>query len=402
MKKSFTLLALILCHVPVLSAQSMSAEPMAQQTTRYFSENLSPEMLSGARAQSDFLVRGQTPTFDDPNGGSPFFDDTGTTFNEGTNGQQFAQPTIPAQPIVPGQQVDPFLNPQSMYGQQPPGVQAFPGVNGPQPYRFGWTLRTEFEYLADEPLQLGGGPAGSFESFGLNVEAQNAKPFGPGGWVFVNTPNFMWRSVDGLMGPLEPVSDLFQFGWDMKLVSPSVGGWGMEVAFEPSVNSDLNGGLDDSFGINLDGRGALMWQWGPQLTWVGGIMYLDRVDDRILPYGGAVWRPDQLWEFRIMYPESQAKLFMGNYWGWSHWLYSRVEFLHSEAYQIEAMAPGSVDTQIQFEDMRATLGWQFDNGVMAGFMEGGWIFERDVEIGRPLGISGDIDSGFMARAGLRF
>ena len=80
-------------------------------------------------------------------------------------------------------------------------------------------------------------------------------------------------------------------------------------------NTDLSGNLDESFGLNLDGRGALLWQWGPQMTWVGGIMYLDRVDDRILPYGGAVWRPNQLWEFRIMYPESQAKVFMGNYWG---------------------------------------------------------------------------------------
>jgi hypothetical protein len=394
-KKLFTLLAAILAVTPALSAQSDYGANGS--TPNYFSENLSPDMLSANTDQP--VIRGQNPTFDDGTGGTPFFDDTGTTFNNGNvNGQQFAQPIVPAQPIYPGQQVDPFLNPQAMYGQQAPGIQAFPGVNGPQPYRFGWTLRAEFEYLADETGDIDGTP-GSFESFGLNIEAQNAKPLGASGWVFVNTPNFMWRNVNGIPAPAS-VEDLFQFGWDMKLVSPSVGGWGMEMAFEPSINTDLSGNLDESFGLNLDGRGALLWQWGPQMTWVGGIMYLDRVDDRILPYGGAVWRPNQLWEFRIMYPESQAKVFMGNYWGWSHWLYARAEFLHSEAYQIETL-PG-LDTQLQVEDMRATLGWQFDNGVTAGFFEGGWIFERDIEVGRPVGLSGDIDSGFMARAGLRF
>jgi len=73
---------------------------------------LSPEMLSAN--QDKPVIRGQTPTFDDGTGGSPFYDDAGTTFNSDVNGQQFAQPIVPAQPIFPGQQVDPFLNPQAM------------------------------------------------------------------------------------------------------------------------------------------------------------------------------------------------------------------------------------------------------------------------------------------------
>lgn len=123
MKKLFTLLATIFAVTPTLSAQSYDGANGL--TTNYFSENLSPDMLSANTDQP--VIRGQTPTFDDGTGGTPFFDDTGTTFNNGSvNGQQFAQPIMPAQPIIPGQQVDPFLNPQAMYGQQAPGIQAFP------------------------------------------------------------------------------------------------------------------------------------------------------------------------------------------------------------------------------------------------------------------------------------
>ncbi|MDB4679481.1 hypothetical protein OAE80_00700, partial [Planctomycetaceae bacterium] len=103
MKKLFTLLAAILAVTPALSAQSDYGANGS--TPNYFSENLSPDMLSANTDQP--VIRGQNPTFDDGTGGTPFFDDTGTTFNNGNvNGQQFAQPIVPAQPIYPGQQVD--------------------------------------------------------------------------------------------------------------------------------------------------------------------------------------------------------------------------------------------------------------------------------------------------------
>jgi hypothetical protein len=382
-----------------------SAYRIEMPENQFFWEQLSPDKLWSfhrpVRLQEPVLVRGQTPTFDNGTNGTPFYDDGagGTVVSPNLNGQPYAQPY--AQPIVPAQPVDPFLNPQAPLSPMmgPQQIQAFPGVNGPQPYRFGWTLRGEFEYLSNEPVTLNGLPFGSAEIFGINVEAQNAMPVGSSGWVFVHTPNFKWRNVSGIPAPIQ-FDNLYDFGWDFKLVTPSVGGWGAEVAFEPSINSDLRNSLDGSYGVNLDGRGALLWQWGPQLTWVGGIWYIDRVDDRILPYGGAVWRPNQLWEFRIMYPESLARVFLGNYWGWSHWAYARGEWLHSEAYQIEP-SPG-IDTQIQYEDIRLTLGWQFDSGSMAGFFEAGWVFDRDFQLHQPLPLGGEIGSGFITRAGVRF
>lgn len=395
-----TFLALILVSAPLSAANYYSAAESESrpEPARHFAERLTPESLLQAPDISSLfrdadsrpllLVRGQNPTYENGGGDAPFYDEN--------------QPIYPSDPnggVIYNQQggvVDPFMNPQPMMVAPP--VQVFPGVNGPQPYRYGWTLRAEFEYLAKESVFFGPINLGEAELFGVNIEAQNAMPLGAGGWVFIHTPSFSWRQINGPPVPVA-VDGLYDFGWDFKLVTPAVGGWGGEVAFEPSIVTDLESDIDSSRSIQWDGRAALYWQWGPALTWVGGIMYWDRVEDKVLPYAGAIWRPNPIWEFRLMYPESQAKVFLGTSGGWAHWLYARAEF-HSESYGIEAL-PG-VDSEVQIDDWRATLGWQFDNGISAGFIEAGWVFERDVLFGSPLGFGASVDSGFMTRAGWRF
>ncbi len=338
-------------------------------------------------AEPILLMRGQTPTFDDGTGTSPYYD--GSIYSPDPN----AQYGSPMSPMMG----DPFMNPQYLQQQQP---QVFPGVNGPQPYRYGWTLRTEFEYLSGEPVS-GPTAGGDLSIWGVNIEAQNASPM-MGGGVFVHTPEFWYRGLEGpafvTAGGNGLPASLYHFGWDLKWQTPSVAGWGAEFVFEPSLNTDFSSLGSNAW--NLDGRGALLWQWAPNFTVIGGVMYWDRVHDRVLPYGGVVWQPDQLWEFRIMYPESQVKLFLGNYMGHAKWLYARVEY-HSEAYQVELDGGlGPIDSQIQMDDWRATIGLQSDNGYSASFIEAGWVFDRETHV---RGFSSfNVGSGFMARAGLRF
>jgi hypothetical protein len=403
-----TILTLLLIGSPLSTARLVSGEYLSDQSVSlknaYFNERLTPDLLRDknepelrfdAEIQPLLLVRGQQPTYDNGGGSGQFFDENPSIYPSDPNATMYGQPGMYGQTGM----VDPFMNPQPMMAAPP--VQVFPGVNGPQPYRYGWTLRAEFQYFAPEAVRFGGLNLGDAEVFGVNVEAQNAMPLGPGGWVFIHTPNFAWRQVNGPPVPVA-VDGLFDFGWDLKLVTPAVGGWGAEIAFEPSVVTDFNASIDSSRSVQWDGRGALYWQWGPTWTWVGGIMYWDRVRDRILPYGGAIWRPNQIWEFRAMFPESQARVFMGTYGGWAHWLYARAEF-HSESYGIQPLpfAP-AIESEVQLDDWRATLGWQFDNGISAGFVEAGWIFDRKVRFGNPLGFGASVDSGFITRAGWRF
>lgn len=363
-----------------------------------FGARLSPDALWNSRQQvipryekdgSDLveLVRGQspTPTYDDGTGTTPYYGDSGI-YNTDPN-TQYVTPTNPTM-------VDPFMNPQAL---QP---QVFPGVNGPQPYRYGWTLRNEFVYMSGQSVS-GGGAVGNLSITGMNVEAQEAMPLG-GGWVFVHTPEYWWRGFDGpnrvnVKGNGLPGS-VHHLGWDLKWQTPSVAGWGAEFDFHPSINSDF-----DKVGRNawiFDGRGALLWQWNPSFTVVGGVMYWDRVRDRILPYGGVIWNPNQLWQFRIMYPETQLKFFLGNYHGMAKWFYARVEN-HSEAYQVQLNGGGSsISSQIELVDWRATMGIQGDSGYIATFVEAGWVFGRTARLRNSPGFN--IGSGFITRAGVRF
>ncbi|MEZ6046336.1 MAG: hypothetical protein R3C11_12365 [Planctomycetaceae bacterium] len=65
------------------------------------------------------------------------------------------------------------------------------------------------------------------------------------------------------------------------------------------------------------------------------------------------------------------------------------------------MEPEGVREKIQLEDWRAVLGVYFDRGYYQKFIEGGWVFNRDVSFNN--GTTGfDVGDGFILRGGFRF
>jgi hypothetical protein len=131
-----------------------------------------------------------------------------------------------------------------------------------------------------------------------------------------------------------------------------------------------------------------------------GTAYWHRVDDIIIPYAGIVWTPNDYWEFRLLFPKSRISYFLGNWWGGSAWVYGGVEY-NVEAYQINMHVPTNLDEKIQISDYRAVFGLRSEGGGVTGFVEGGWVFARQVDFahGTP---DFNINTGFIARLGLRF
>jgi hypothetical protein len=259
-----------------------------------------------------------------------------------------------------------------------------------QPYRYGWTPRIDLGYL---PSSHTGPNVGNFSDFELDSELVFAAPVGPD-LVFTFASQFNYRHWDATAAFTK---DLFRFGYKFQLSTPAPAPWGYQITFNPSLNTDFGAELA-SESVNLDANGSIYYRLDPVWTFVLGVGYLDRVHDIVVPHAGVVITPDDLWEFRLLFPQGQISRFVGNFWWGSHWLYVGWEF-HVESYQVRF--PGNSREQVQLEDYRLTLGLRSDHPGFTKYIEAGYIFGRNVDFKRALP-GFDISDGFMVRGGIRF
>jgi hypothetical protein len=290
----------------------------------------------------------------------------------------------------------PFGNPpiQDRFG----GPMTITGINGPQPFRYGWQSRLDAGYLPSKDVSRGHGEFGVFE---LDTEFRNTLPNADGS-VFSYAPQLGLRTWDSpfLVGGGRLPNAVYRLGSDFEYSTSAAGPWSYTLGFTPSINTDFETS-PDSDAFNLDARALLFYRTNPQWMYVLGVSYLDRVNDYILPNVGAVWTPNDRTEFRLMFPESRISHYIGNYFSDDKWVYASAGF-HVESYQIEIDYPGfSREEQIELSDWRAVIGLRSENDYISTFIEGGIVFDREVEFGHGTE-DFDIDSGFILRGGLRF
>ncbi|MCR9202180.1 MAG: hypothetical protein NXI04_26355 [Planctomycetaceae bacterium] len=310
------------------------------------------------------------------------------------NGMPPAAPVAPYGPYAP---YGPFGGPGfGAPGYGAPGYGggfSVPGVNGPRPYRMGWHSDLDLEWMPNSGVA---GATGGFEQFGVDYDLGYTGLFMPG-WIMTWTNQFRLRNWDGPnSGPGLP-GKAFRFGWDFQLETPQSGPVGIQLGITPSINSDLDGSVG-SAAFQLDGRGAFLFQLDQRWSLVLGAQYWDRVEDRVIPHVGVIYR-DDWWEWRLMYPESMVSLFLGNEAQWSKWLYARAEY-HVEAYEVRTAGGGR--DQAQLDDWRVLIGFRMDAGTYSWFTEAGWVFDREVEYGIPANGSFSPNTGFIARLGWKY
>lgn len=332
------------------------------------------------------VVRGQTPgaAYDE----EPVQANLGSQQYLGAPPMQHASQWNPMAPVWPG---TPLIDPTGA------PFASIPGVNGARPFQYGWARKLNVAFLPKErTTSAGGGAVGQFGVFEVNSEFRHTSPL-PTGWVFQFAPQFNLRNWDGPTAPDLP-GDVYRFGLDLVLRSPTVGPFSAELAFNPSLNTDFDRS-PGSDAWNWDGRGAIHVAAGPGTHVVLGALFWDRVDDRVLPYGGVVFKtPNDYFEIRALFPQSEVSIFLGTPWGVPQWLYVNGEY-HVEAYEIGGGSAG--DRKVQLQDWRVMLGVRSDSGGVQSFLEGGWVFDREVEFGRGGG-NFEVSSGFLARFGIKF
>ncbi|MDA0591264.1 MAG: hypothetical protein O3C17_25060 [Planctomycetota bacterium] len=359
-----------------------------------------PFMSEHGSHETAFLVRGQSPPYDPgpPGSVNPNLAQSMTIPPSDSTGSW-----IPQQPVWPG---TPLLNPNGMQGGGPPQGSMM-GVNGPRPFRFGWQSQADVGILPKESTNPGLG-LGQFGVFEFNTELRYTAPTVMQ-HIFSIAPQFNLRGWDGPKTPPAAIGNgftpqlgqAFRFGLDFRLTSPTQNGYTFELDFNPSIGTDFDRGLT-SDALMLDGRGALFIRTSPQYLLVLGAMFLDRVDDQVLPYAGIVYTPNQHFEIRALFPQAEINCFIGAPWGVPQWMYLAGEY-HIEAYQVSVNTPGLTQNQIQLQDWRTMLGVRSEHGSgMTSFLEAGWVFGRNVDFLRKATTEFDVSSGFIARFGLRY
>jgi hypothetical protein len=334
------------------------------------------------------VIRGQAPgvAYDE----EPVQANLGSQQYLGQPPMQHASQWNPMAPVWPG---TPLIDPNGLGAP----FSSIPGVNGARPFQCGWARKLNVAFLPKErTTSAGGGAVGQFGVFEVNSEFRYTAPL-PTGWVFQFAPQFNLRNWDGPTAPDLP-GDVYRFGLDLVLRSPTVGPFSAELAFNPSLNTDFDRS-PGSDAWNWDGRGAIHVEAGPGTHVVLGALFWDRVDDQVLPYGGVVFKtPNDYFEIRALFPQSEVSIFLGTPWGVPQWLYVNGEY-HVEAYEIGGGSAG--DRKVQLQDWRVMLGVRSDSGGVQSFLEGGWVFDREVEFGRGGG-NFEVSSGFLARFGIKF
>lgn len=305
--------------------------------------------------------------------------------------------------MAPGQPVDPFMLPPGVvpHAAGPHrGGQFALGPNGYQPFEIGGQGRFDVFYMVKEKTtdpnltRMG--------ISGLNAELEYTNMTGLG-WIFSFTQQAGVRWWDGPGGPVGLPGDVYRLGWDFELSTPKemCHPWGLNVGFNPSINSSFEHNLS-SDAYQWDVRGYATYEVSPELLLAGGAGVWDRVRDRVIPYAGLIWLPDDRWEFRILFPESQISYFLGTHGSVAQWLYVRGEY-RVEAYEVmTGVGPARQKDEVEVEDWRILFGYQADGGFFAGFIEAGWVFGRDVAFKHHSQPGFDITSGFIARTGFRF
>ncbi len=375
----------------------------------WLEEPASPFEIDAAD-ESAWVVRAQSPGVV----GSPYFGG-----EPGVAPVGYSTPAIPVQQplgtMQPYQQGTPYMNPgvpsypapiQDPFAgggyydpnaMQAPGGYYMRGINGPQPVRYGWSNRFDVTYM---PREHTSAPAsGGFEQMGIDWQMIHTKPLG--NWTWSLGPQFSYRSWQGpgdALGDTDLPGGAYRFGLDMLLRTPTVNGWTLEAGFDPSIASDFRAGLNTD-AILYDAHAVAFWTLNPKWTLAMGVLYWDRVDSIILPYAGAIWTPNDIWEFRLIFPKPRISVFLGTPMGVPTWMYVGAEY-HVEAYEVKPKT-FERETRMQMADWRVAGGLKWETGWLTSFAEAGYIFDRKVEYER-IGENFRIGDGFMARIGFRY
>jgi hypothetical protein len=306
----------------------------------------------------------------------------------------------------------PYLAPLSPPGAQPPPYQ-------PQPYDIttsgeGYWQKTQrllqeisFEYTF---LYGKGSDASQFGYDGAELSATFAFPmFGNIETPLLVTPGFETDWLDGpfsgppIVGPPEMAGgpDLpprlyaayLDFAW-----FPHCYDWlGGELGVRPGIWSDFKN--TDSDSIRILGRALGTVALSPNLDVRFGVVYLDRLNVKILPAGGFYYRPTPDWDMYLVFPNPKVRKFISAIGNTKWWWYVAGEY-GGGSWTVERQ---TTNDRIDYNDIRVIGGLEWETQThIRGHVELGYVFDREIifDSGDPPNFKPD--DTIMLRTGISF
>jgi hypothetical protein len=220
------------------------------------------------------------------------------------------------------------------------------------------------------------------------------------------TPGFGLHLFDGPTRVPPTFADLpgqtydafLDVGWN-----PQVTNWlAAELGVRTGVYTDFDHFSTDSFRIM--GRGIGVVRITPTLQAKAGIVYIDRNDIKLLPVIGVVCDPSADAHYELVFPRPKLArrwITLANH---NLWYYLAGEYGGGSWTVVREGPPEFVDS-VDYNDIRVLLGLEWlpeaESG-MRGFVEVGYVFERELFYVSQSPADFELDDTFLIRGGIAF
>lgn len=170
------------------------------------------------------------------------------------------------------------------------------------------------------------------------------------------------------------------------------------LSVAPSLYTDFEASSSDAF--RLTGKALYVWDVVPEkIQLVAGVLYLNRDNIRLLPAGGAIWKPTPDYCFELIFPKPKLGMRVNVGSGYEDWIFVTAEF-GGNTWAI--IRDTGLPDKVTWSDYRLMTGYErrLDGG--AGYrLEAGYVFGRQLEYSSGLG-DYDPEPTFLIRGGITF
>ncbi len=232
-------------------------------------------------------------------------------------------------------------------------------------------------YIGSGRLREGGRDGSSLSEYRQDLRVEARRPAGAGRATF----GAFYRRTDLDRGSDELVPDMLQLfrvsiGYERSLAA----GWRLAAQIAPSVAGDRH---VESRGFSLAGS-LIATSGGPRRTWVAGLGVDPRGGVPILPFFGAILRPNDDWTVRLILPEIGAALRTGDVLGGKSEAKAALKltgggYLTSPSFG-SARGRRDLDSRwLRTQTLSAEAGYEIDWSGLRAELSAGWAFLRRYE-----------------------
>ncbi len=192
---------------------------------------------------------------------------------------------------------------------------------------------------------------------------------------FLLTPSFRynhWSQTDAPTTPFKMPDSTFDAGLTT-LFATNLRDLEVKVEVSVGVASSFEKVDCDAFYIRGRAMGALPIDNDKQVKATGGLIYYDRVEYKIVPSGGIIWRPNEQNILRLVYPDPRWSRYIGKLSNETDWWFYIGGEIGGGRWLIEDRGEAF---NTDYNDYRVGLGLTFACDKMQGGFEIGGAFGR--------------------------